>query len=72
MNVCVAVSSGMWSFLGLLAVLTGLVMAGLLIVSYAEKRAVRRERLRKVQCGCAVRLVARPGGAAANGPTLRS
>lgn len=75
MNMCIEISSGLWSFMGLLAVLCSLVLAGVVGVGVAERRGARRERLRKVQCGCAVRVVARANGPAANGaegPTLRS
>jgi len=72
MNWCIEVGFGMWAFVGLLSGLCGLVMAGVGLAAWGERRGAAKEKLRKVQCGCAVRVVVRHGAPAANGPSLRS
>lgn len=79
MTYCVEIQSGMWAFMGLLAVLSGLVLAGVLVVSFFERRAAAKERAkgvarRKVFVSCAVRVGPRMAlpTRAANDAHLRS
>lgn len=77
MNYCISIEPGLWAFLGLLGVLSGLVMVAVLIAGYGERRERRKaDARRRVFVTCATRIgkplplpTRRP---AANDPTLRS
>lgn len=75
MSACMAIPDGLWAFLGVMAVLSGLALAGIAVVAVAERRGAHKQRqLRKVQVRGAVRIGPRlfPGAPAANDPHHRS
>lgn len=55
-NMCITVASELPAWVGQLLAMGAVVLVGITLTAAFERHSARRERMKKVRCGCATRL----------------